>query len=215
MCRRRGGSEASRASDAPSWESVLDSPSRVRHIRLFGFRGTVGKERKRQLRLMATADAWGRRVDFRRLLMKVSCARCALASCAVFAAGAAFVQYDFTGTLNSVPTPVSGDFSVGDALHVSYVVDAAAALISGAVTNGPGFATCGTSSWSATAAPAPAARLSEDRRRMENARPVVGRALALGCAIVLAPGISSRWRRGFRRSSHGRRTSRSSRRGHA
>lgn len=82
------------------------------------------------------------------------CVRCALASCAVFAAGAAegaFVQYDFTGTLNNIPTPLSGDFAVGDAFHVSYVVDTAAAPVSGSVTSGPGFAFYATSSWSATA----------------------------------------------------------------
>jgi|GEM_PF-7068879 len=66
-------------------------------------------------------------------------------------AEAVLLQFDYTGTLNSVPAVLSGDFSIGDAFTYSYIVDTAAPLTGGAVTAAPGFADYAATTMNATA----------------------------------------------------------------
>lgn len=67
-------------------------------------------------------------------------------------AHAVILEYEFSGTLDSVTSALAGDFSVGDAFTINYFVDTAAPLTGGTLTSGPGFADYAATSWSASVA---------------------------------------------------------------
>ncbi len=65
-------------------------------------------------------------------------------------ADAIMLQYEFSGTLDSVTSALAGDFSVGDAFNITYFVETSTPLIGGTLTSGSGFAEYAATSWSAT-----------------------------------------------------------------
>lgn len=63
-------------------------------------------------------------------------------------AEAVVLIFDFIGNLNSVPAPLSGDFTPGDFFALSFIVDTTAPITGGTITSGPGFADYATSGFS-------------------------------------------------------------------